>query len=546
MEEPSEHRASFSQPASASLTINDAGQIVYCSKTLHAITGRSAANRRTTYVTRLFPELSDADLTSAQSYILETGRPARLSDIALGSSKDDLRLFSVTGYPAGANQITLILEDITDQEALKRALHDSESRLRQLTESIHEVVWVRTPHRFLYVNPAYERVFGATVQSLYDDPKSFLECIHPDDRNQVERSFLKDIPGNHHFRETYRVKRKDGSVRWVYSQRYPINDPEFPGRSAGTVTDITLLKEFEHRLRRNERLLSLAQRIAGLGHWETDLVRNVTQWSDEAYRIFGLTQQGSRGLEKTDFFGAVHPEDRGRVEEALKFALAAPGNLYRVEHRIIRPGGEERYILQQGEVTFGADNRPLKMVGTLLDITDRRDLEKRLRRLATTDSLTGLLNRREFTRRGDQEVRRMARHGGRQACLLMMDLDRFKRVNDTWGHAVGDRVLTGMSRKLASLVRAHDLVSRLGGEEFAVLLVEADLTQGRRKAEQIRAALAEETYHNDTGDSFNVTVSIGCAPVDPSVDDPLSRALSQADRGLYQAKAGGRNQVAVA
>lgn len=520
--------------------------MVYCSAGFSSLTGRSVALDTPAMLGELFPDVAARITVNTVRDVIASGDPLHLPDVEIRTEQPEPRQFSVTAYPCGPALVTLVFEDVTEQRSLQQALNDSEARLRQLTESIQEVVWVRTPERFLYVNPAYERVFGASVQSLYDDPRSFLDCIHPDDRKQVERSFLKDTPGNHRFRETYRVKRKDGSVRWVYSQRYPIRDPQFPGRSAGTVTDITLLKEFEHRLRRNERLLSLAQRIAGLGHWETDFERNVTQWSDQAYLIFGVTEQSVHGLEKTDFFGAVHPDDRLRVEEALRFALAAPGNLYRVEHRILRPDGEERYILQQGEVTFGPDDRPTRMVGTLLDITDRRDLEKRLRRLATTDSLTGLLNRREFVRRGEQEVRRMGRQPVQRACLLMMDLDRFKRVNDTWGHAVGDRVLTGMSQKLASLVRAHDLVSRLGGEEFAVMLVEADLEQGERKAEQIRIALAEETYFNDTGAAFHVTVSIGCAPVDMDAEMPLSKALSRADRGLYQAKAEGRNKVVTA
>ncbi len=164
-----------------------------------------------------------------------------------------------------------------------------------------------------------------------------------------------------------------------------------------------------------------------------------------------------------------------------------------------------------------------------------------LERLSITDGLTGLFNRRQLMEALAKESQRTRRHK-RPFALLMLDVDHFKKCNDTYGHLVGDDVLKKLGSILRGMVRDVDLVARYGGEEFVVLLLEASQDGGSEVAERIRERIAAETFTSGK-EEFNITVSIGvaeCSAVDPSPD----AVISQADRALYQAKQHGRNRVA--
>ena len=185
----------------------------------------------------------------------------------------------------------------------------------------------------------------------------------------------------------------------------------------------------------------------------------------------------------------------------------------------------------------------IHMAGKLVmmrDISEQKKFEARLKELASTDGLTGLYNRRHFFQQARQEVDR-ARRFGHQMTVLMLDADKFKNVNDTYGHDIGDRVLEKISELIRASLRSMDFSGRLGGEEFAVLLPETALSGGLFVAERIRQAMAETTLETDNG-PVRFTVSIGVAELDPDGGN-LETMLKAADEALYRAKTGGRNRV---
>lgn len=173
-----------------------------------------------------------------------------------------------------------------------------------------------------------------------------------------------------------------------------------------------------------------------------------------------------------------------------------------------------------------------------LEIAYRRGLEKELRRSATTDPLTGICNRRHFLQLGEKELNR-ARRYSRPLSVMLIDLDNFKGVNDTLGHAAGDEVLKHLSGIISHNLRGNDIFGRLGGDEFAVITPELDCEEALSLAERLRAAVEGPT----TERGLEVTISVGVAsflPNDPSIDDILKRA----DKALYHSKDQGRNMVA--
>lgn len=178
-----------------------------------------------------------------------------------------------------------------------------------------------------------------------------------------------------------------------------------------------------------------------------------------------------------------------------------------------------------------------------LEIRRRRELEDQLRAQATTDSLTGLANRRAFLARGDSDLLRSRRYGD-DLSVVMMDADHFKQINDVHGHGIGDAVLVKLAETAKSAVRAVDIVGRLGGEEFAIILVHTSLHAAAGCAERIRASVAELSFDGPKG-PFSVTASFGVAQ-NRADDVAFSTMLNRADHALYSAKNHGRNQVAIA
>jgi diguanylate cyclase (GGDEF)-like protein len=166
-------------------------------------------------------------------------------------------------------------------------------------------------------------------------------------------------------------------------------------------------------------------------------------------------------------------------------------------------------------------------------------LEGELRRIATTDELTGLLNRREFLDRAGREFSRSLRYDD-AITMLLLDVDRFKDINDQFGHAAGDEALRRLAQAGEECVRATDIFGRLGGDEFAVLLLETDIADAVRLAERLRSTLDDIVLDTDHG-SVSFTVSIGVASRDS--ETTLDELMSRADRSLYRAKRAGRDRV---
>jgi diguanylate cyclase (GGDEF)-like protein len=316
------------------------------------------------------------------------------------------------------------------------------------------------------------------------------------------------------------------------------------------------MQETEAALRRSERSLTLAQSIAHIGHWEWDVSSEEFSWSDETYRILGYAPQAVKPSREA-FLYAVHPDDRASLEEQLRGAGKC--GRFDLEYRLVLPGGAVRVIRGLGEVIqYGADRQPrligtlqdlsprepMELLGVIQDITERKELERQLEQEAHSDPLTGCANRRHFMQQAVLEYARARRYDG-VLSVLMLDLDHFKAVNDTHGHPVGDLTLQQLVHVCRETLREEDVVGRLGGEEFAVLLPETGDTRAGEVAERLRLAIERAAVPLPQGAALHVTVSIGVAILEPD-DVGIDMVLGRADRALYQAKNTGRNRIVVA
>jgi diguanylate cyclase (GGDEF)-like protein/PAS domain S-box-containing protein len=290
----------------------------------------------------------------------------------------------------------------------------------------------------------------------------------------------------------------------------------------------------ELALRDSEANLKVAQRIAQLGSWDWDIASDRECWSDELRRIVGVTPS-SNGNASVRFVEAVHPDDRPLVDQAIHRSLAS-GIPFSLDHRILRLDGVQRVVRHQGDVVFGA-GKPVRLVGTVLDITERKALEEQLAHQAFHDPLTELPNRVLFADRLEHALARAAQRGDRIA-ILFIDLDRFKLVNDTLGHEAGDQVLVAAAERLRQCTRPADTIARLGGDEFTILLEDVtDAEDATRLANVILANLSSPFAVGNQ--EAVVTVSIGIALSTPGHSTALE-LLRDADVALYRAKDKGK------
>ncbi|MDI5920433.1 diguanylate cyclase [Halomonas sp. LR5S13] len=286
------------------------------------------------------------------------------------------------------------------------------------------------------------------------------------------------------------------------------------------------------------RTLQEVLRVEKLGYWKKTLSTGEVFWSDVVYELFGvdpLTFSPDNGA----FLTMVHPHDRERVEKSL-YPMRLTG-FHDITYRIIPPDGSVRWLREVSDNTPPDDLGIL--VGVVRDITEHKELEEKLRTQAITDDMTGIYNRRYFMKRLKQAFAHYQR-SDQNAVVLLLDIDHFKMVNDTYGHAMGDRVLKELSALFKARFRQTDVVGRLGGEEFSVLLFDISVDDAAGVAEEIREALAEMAFSTDAGEVFYVSVTCGIADFAED-DDTEGGILQRADDSLYLGKRRGRNQVVV-
>ncbi|MDP4005911.1 diguanylate cyclase domain-containing protein [Methylobacterium sp. NEAU K] len=299
----------------------------------------------------------------------------------------------------------------------------------------------------------------------------------------------------------------------------------------------TELRVANQRLAEKTLLLDLALQAADAGTWRYCVATGRAQLSERMARHNGFGDEAIEIDIERDWRTRVHPEDAERTLGDLQAAIASRGRFV-ADYRVILPDGRVRWIAGLGQVEVDEAGTPSEVVGLSLDITARKEAESKIAHLACHDPLTGLANRTLFHARLGEEIARAVR---RQAsfALFCLDLDRFKAVNDTHGHLVGDALLQVVAARILGAVRQEDTVARFGGDEFVIIQTGADRTAcATVLAERLIGAVREPIEIE--GHSLSVGLSIGIAMVHAGDDDSLA-IYRRADRALYRAKAEGRS-----
>lgn len=411
----------------------------------------------------------------------------------------------------------------TLRSAPERALLDGSPVPFVVTELEHSTIVYANPRAAVLLDHPADSLIGRDAQEFYVDPAE-------------RRAMLEGI--ERHGRVENLVVRLRTRTNWPFWALVSAQRILFEGQNAVLVglSDITAQKVAEAAVRRSEQsiraLFAAAPVAMALVRVDDSMVLFANHRCAD---LFAVGPGGLEGQRSPDFYADLRDRDR------LRALAIENGQVDGEEVRMRRASGEEFWALLSARAIDFEGSQAL--IAGISDITPQKELEARLRELATTDELTGLENRRHFLELAQVELSRVRRTRS-PLSLAMIDVDHFKHVNDRFGHAVGDLALKALSRALRETVRTADVAARLGGEEFVLLLPDTGLDGAMAVTERLRERVRRGEITLENGSVVRFTVSAGVAELAP--DEGMDSLLKRADDALYRAKSAGRDRALAA
>lgn len=365
------------------------------------------------------------------------------------------------------------------------------------------------------------------------------DFVHPIDQvrssNRIQQVAVPGQAGRPNKSSEFRIRTARGNLRMVLISSVAT---EWDGAPAVLMCglDMTHQSEIEAQLRESEqnfrRLFDSLQDV----YYRTNAQGVVQHVGPGVRRVLGYEPHEIEGRTAESYY--PHSSDR----DAFKAAIMEHGEVSDFPGQMVRRDGTVIDISISSHALYDHAGNFAGVEGIYRDVTQRKNLERELQRLATTDMLTGIANRRAFLETAESAYAHSC-HSGEPLTLLMLDLDHFKAINDRYGHLEGDRALVAFAQAVKSQLRASDAVGRLGGEEFGVLLPLTTLAEGLEAAHRILQSVRALQLNDDTGQAYRITTSLGVGAFRQS-DRSLRDMLDRADQALYLAKHRGRDQIA--
>jgi diguanylate cyclase (GGDEF)-like protein/PAS domain S-box-containing protein len=414
----------------------------------------------------------------------------------------------------------------------------------QLTElTANDGVWdFDVDGHEVYFSPRWRAMLGydvADVSGSFD----WRSLVHPDDMARVQGMIRDHVAGRTPlFESVHRMRHRNGEWRWVSSRaKAQVDQHGRLLRLVGVELDITERKLYEEALFREKESAQITLQSIGDGVITTDAASVIDYINPVAEQLTGWRLEDAMGKPVEEVFRAFHEETCEPLENPLSVAIRRSRPIKSVRPMLlIRRDGNELYVESTASPIRDGANKTAGGVLVFHDVSESRELNRRLSYHASHDLLTGLVNRREFENRLERALR-SAKARETSYALCHLDLDQFKIVNDTCGHSAGDALLGQVGALLKSKVRWRDTLSRLGGDEFGVLLESCSLDEAMRMAETLREAVRNFRFTWEER-VFRLGASVGVVPITADNEDVAS-VLSAADSACSAAKEQGRNRV---
>jgi diguanylate cyclase (GGDEF)-like protein/PAS domain S-box-containing protein len=394
----------------------------------------------------------------------------------------------------------------------------------------------------VYFSPRWKAMLGYADEDMQGSP-DWRSLVHPDDLSRVQAAIRDHVAGKvPTFESTHRMRHKSGEWRWVVSRaKARVDKHGRLLRLVGVEFDITERKIYEEALFREKESAQITLQSIGDGVITTDAQSTIDYINPVAEELTGWRLEDAMGRPVEEIFRAFHEETCEPLENPLSVSIRRIRPIKSVRPMLlIRRDGNELYVESTAAPIRDGAGHVAGGVLVFHDVSESRELNRRLSYHASHDVLTGLVNRREFESRLERALKSAkAREASYALCYL--DIDQFKIINDTCGHSAGDALLGQVGALLKAKVRWRDTLSRLGGDEFGILLESCTLDEAMRTAEALRESV--RNYRFTWEDRvFRLGASLGVVPIAADNEDVAS-ILSAADSACQAAKEGGRNRV---
>ncbi|MCX6225959.1 MAG: PAS domain S-box protein [Bacteroidia bacterium] len=450
------------------------------------------------------------------------------------------------------NPVSILGEgrDITERKRMEEKLRFEEQRFRAFVEhSPDMIVIVNLEGRIIYVNPAIENILGYTPEERIG---AFgFEIVHPDDLNALADVFntLSTETNPTVIHGELRLRHKDGSWRTLEAVG---SNQVYNNVIKGLIVnyrDITKRKQAEEALRESEaRFREVLENSADASYKRNLRTDSYDYLSPVFTKNYGYTMEEMMNKPLEALMDLVHPDDLAEAKRVIdESTLGAVGTVSQIKYRIRLKNGLYRWCLDQFTIMRDAEGIPIAVIGSVKDITEQkeaedalRESERRYQELSSIDDLTQLYNSRHFYVQLEREMERSNRYG-QPLTLMMLDLDKFKNYNDTYGHLEGNKVLSRLGQTIKRCLRDTDSAYRYGGEEFMIILPVTTSKDGIVTAERIQRELRQEVFSPVLDKEIYVTVSIGLAQYKPK--EEMKAFVQMVDQLMYQAKKNGRNRI---
>jgi len=467
------------------------------------------------------------------------GKPAGVLGIANARPRDNWEVHLHLLMKLLGSSLSTSLERI----AIHRQLLDLEERNELALYSANDGLWdFDTLNNRVYLSPRWKAMLGYDENDVGQAP-DWRTLVHSDDMSRVQSAIRDHVAGKTPiFESLHRMRHATGEWRWVISRaKAKVDEKGRLLRLVGVELDITERKLYEEALFREKESAQITLQSIGDGVITTDAKGVIDYVNPVAEALSGWRLEDSQGRAIEEIFRAFHEETCEPLENPLAVAIRRTRSIKSVRPMLlIRRDGNEIYVESTASPIRDGNGAVSGGVLVFHDVSEARELNRRLSYHASHDVLTGLVNRREFENRMERALK-SAKARETSYALCCLDLDQFKIVNDTCGHSAGDALLGQVGALLKSKVRWRDTLARLGGDEFGILLESCSLDEAMRTAEALREAVRnfKFTWEERT---FRLGASIGVVPISADNADVAS-VLSAADSACQAAKEAGRNRV---
>ena len=472
------------------------------------------------------------DLRDRQNFFRAIEEEEQIQDFEMHLKTENGRVFWARGSGMMIkyhNQPAVLSthHDITERKMIENALKLSEEKFRLIFENAAESILVVQNNRIQIFNPMVQQMTGYSSEDLVNS--NFIDFTHPEDRTLVLKAYHNRLAGKKHSEKSqYRIVRKDGGIVWVEAHGVKIEWSRYPAIQY-FIIDITEQKKAEDALRASEEKYRLITEFASDMIWVFNYTNNqFTYVSPSVFHLLGYQQEEALKLDLSELIPEEHLRlVKRKIPEIINEFLDGPNpeNSYIMEMQNFHKNGQRVWIELSSKYRYNSKNE-IEIIGVSRNIEERKKAEREVLYLSYHDQLTGLYNRRFY----EEELRRLDVSRNLPITLVLADVNGLKLTNDAFGHLAGDRLLIRTAEILTQECRKGDLIARIGGDEFVILLPRTGTEEAERVIKRIKRALAAEQLGNTV-----LSVSFGAA-TKLSMSQEMENIFIEAENTMYRNK----------